>query len=87
MPNEVMAGKRILGCGAYPLRNLRGSKMDIKTKALRTIEGICLLDEKPENGNFYRIAHVALGTCENPHEDWVKFLNNTYRNLKRNHII
>jgi len=47
-------------------------KIDIKTKALRTIEGICLLDEKPENAKFYKIAHVALGHCGNPHEDWVK---------------
>ncbi len=62
-------------------------KIDIKTKALRTIEGICLLDEKPENAKFYKIAHIALGHCGNPHEDWVKELDVVYKSLKRHKII
>ncbi len=62
-------------------------RVDIKTKALRVIEGICLLNESAEEEPFYKIAHVALGTCENLHKDWRKELEKEYKHLKRHKVI
>ena len=30
---------------------------------------------------LYRIAHCATGTCGNPHEDWVKEVEDTYTQI------
>jgi len=59
----------------------------LKTKALEAIEGICMLDERDQDNPFYKIAHVALGVCENPHEDWQSELDAVHERLVKNGVI
>lgn len=54
-------------------------------KALAVIEILTCNDElegsSPEHqllGKIYMFAHVAVGCCKNPHEDWVRELESTY---------
>lgn len=67
----------------------RIAEADIKAKALYTIEGM-ILGVEPENKMLnacYKFAHVALGHCENPHNEWLKELEETYSKLKDDNII
>ena len=64
--------------------------MDIKTKALATIEGLTCGEFKPYSDIVeacYRFSHIALGNCENRHKDWVAQLNATHQKLIDNKII
>lgn len=64
---------------------MRTRNVVLKTKALEVIEGLCLLNEKDEP--FYRIAHVALGSCGNPHKDWREELDKEYKQLIKDGVI
>jgi len=68
-------------------KEMRTKNVILKTKALEVIEGICLLDEKDVCKPFYRVAHVALGRCGNPHEDWRKELDKLHRHLVKDGVI
>jgi len=64
--------------------------MDIKTKALATIEGLTCGDFKPYSDILeacYRFSHIALGECENRHKDWLAQLDKTYQRLIDGKII
>lgn len=68
--------------------------MDIKTKALKVIEGYSLLCEHLPTTQkidaftfFYKMAHVGLGHCQNPHEDWRAELEETYQKMVDEQII
>jgi len=61
--------------------------VDIKTKALEAIEGLCSLDENSRDVVIYKIAHVALGKCENPHDDWREELDRLHKLLVKNKVI
>ena len=64
--------------------------MDIRTKALATIEGLTCGEFKPYSNIVeacYRFSHIALGECENPHKDWVAELDKTFQRLIDNKII
>jgi hypothetical protein len=61
--------------------------ISLKDKALLTIEGICLASGRAELDSIYTFAHVANGHCENPHEDWVRDLDATYKQLKKDGVI
>lgn len=58
-------------------RSLRG-------RALLTIDHLLtnIESDDPFLCKLYSIAHCATGLCDNPHEDWVKELNQTYKELK-----
>ena len=61
----------------------------IRVKALKTIEGMILATE-PTNEMLracYRFTHVALGACENPHQDWANELEQTYQKLVKEGVI
>jgi len=70
---------------------LERSEMNIKNKALLTIEGLTFEDitTPPEKklSMIYKFAHIARGECKNPHADWVKELDGCYRGLTENGII
>ena len=55
----------------------------LKGKALLCIDHILsvLESEDPLLNKFYRMAHCATGVCGNPHEDWVKEIEETYQKL------
>ena len=64
--------------------------MDIKDKALEVIEEITCNDDygAPNCNNdqkllclIYKFVHIARGHCENPHEDWVKELNDLHKRI------
>ena len=65
--------------------------MDIKDKALITIEGLTFEDmtipAEKKLSMIYKFAHVARGECGNPHESWVKYLDETYKALKKHGVI
>jgi len=48
-------------------------------RVCKTLEGITLLemDETPLGSMVYRFCHLANGTCENPHEDWLASFEKT----------
>ncbi len=56
----------------------------LKGRALLTIDHILtnIGSEDEVLSKLYRIAHCATGVCQNPHEDWVRELNETYKSLK-----
>jgi len=64
-------------------------RLNRKDKALLVIEGMILATEPGDefSGAIYKFAHVGLGDCRNPHEDWVKELEKTYRKLVKHRII
>ena len=51
----------------------------LKGRALLCIDGILsnLASEDQLTSKLYRIAHCATGVCGNPHEDWIKELEET----------
>jgi len=55
----------------------------LKGRALLCIDHILseLGDEDPLLLKVYRMAHCATVTCQNPHEDWIKEINETYQKL------
>lgn len=55
----------------------------LKGKALLTIDHILsnIGSEDKLLSELYCIAHCATGVCSNPHEDWVKKLEITYKEL------
>lgn len=67
------------------------AKTSIKDKALQVIEEMCLNDDFSLSKSPYAIlltriytyAHVANGTCQNPHEDWVEELNKHYKAISK----
>ena len=61
--------------------------ISLKDKALLAIEGICLASGRAELDSIYTFAHIANGHCKNPHKDWVKDLDKTYRALKKQGVI
>ena len=64
--------------------------IDIKTKALATIEGLTLGRFKADSDIVeacFRFSHIALGQCRNPHKKWVAELNETHQKLIDNKII
>lgn len=65
---------------------------DIQEMALEIIEAMSEMEGYSMRGNkfanqIYRIAHVALGHCENPHHDWLDELKKTHAELRANRII
>ena len=63
--------------------------MNIKDKALKVIELMCLYSTKDDGAevlsaileDIYSYAHVAIGNCKNPHKDWVNELDIVYKKL------
>jgi len=55
-----------------------------KGKALLVINHILSNIESEDKllSKLFRIAHCATGVCGNPHKDWVKELDETYKGLK-----
>jgi len=61
--------------------------MNIQEKALQVIEFIALDSGETRQDDetmslIYRISHVANGDCKNPHEDWLKELDDIYNDLE-----
>ena len=62
-------------------------------KALKVIESISstigtttkkkIAVDRRDIDNIYAYAHIASGTCDNPHKDWVNQLNEHYDRLKK----
>ena len=57
----------------------------VRGKALLVIEAICCTNMSLDNTEcdkmlsfIYQCVHVALGTCTNPHEDWIDLINKSY---------
>jgi len=74
---------------AEKLIRMKAGKMNRAEKALRVIEDICLLkmgmcktDAEKVFADIYMHAHVGLGTCKNPHQNWVDRLNKAYESRK-----
>ena len=62
--------------------------MDIKDKALITIEGLAILAMSDDNNTLvYKFAHIANGHCKNPHKPWVKELDKAYKQLRKSKVI
>lgn len=68
----------------------------IKKRALKVIEGSCLLWQSgPAKakrasvflGCIFRYAHLALGECKEPHAEWVVELNQIYKAMVKNGVI
>ena len=62
-------------------------------KALKVIESISstigtttkkkITVDRRDIDNIYAYAHIASGTCDNTHKDWVNQLNEHYDRLKK----
>ena len=56
-------------------------------KALRTIEKIAVINNQDEKNivlnDIYRIAHAFIGDCNNRHEDWKQFADETEKKLEK----
>ena len=65
--------------------------MDIKDKALETIEGLTFDDikmtTKTKLSKIYMFAHIAQDKCKNPQVGWVMELDETYNALKKAGIL
>jgi len=67
------------------------AKTSIKDKALQLIEEMTCDDDFAMSKSpyaklltqIYVYAHIANGTCQNPHEDWVEELNKHYEAITR----
>lgn len=67
------------------------AETSIKDKALQVIEEMCCNDDFSLSKSpyakllvdIYTYAHVANGTCQNPHEDWVEELNKHYEAISK----
>lgn len=76
----------IMGVSSKPRKYTPRSR---KNKALMVIDGLLLLIEPEDKllGAIYRIAHAGLGHCPNPHEDWVKEIDDTFNALRKNGVL
>ncbi len=64
------------------------SKRISSKRALRIIEGLCLLDEHGERNQVtYKIAHVGLNECKISHDDWKDEVLDIEKKLKATGII
>ena len=66
------------------------AKKSFKNRALLVIETLCGNDITWTDQNridIYEIAHVALGTCSNPHEDWVKKTEDLFTAFEKGGLI
>ena len=66
------------------------AKKDFKNRALIVIETLCVDDivwTDQNRTDIYEIAHVALGTCENTHEDWVKKTEDLFKQFEEAGLI
>lgn len=59
-------------------------ELDVREKALLVIEHMAANDEL---WDYFKFAHITLGDCSNPHNDWVRKLNKTYNELKLSNLI
>jgi len=68
---------------------------DIKLKALKVIEGLTILYEDGRKTHkdaenileeIYQYSHIALGSCKNKHENWIKQMEDMYKALKKDYI-
>jgi hypothetical protein len=63
---------------------------DLQLKALQVIEALTtddfVINEKLID-EIYKIAHVALGHCTNPHEDWKEELLDTHTKMVERGVI
>ena len=64
---------------------------NIKIKALEVVQGLGMLyaDGKKDLKSaehvieqMYKCVHVALGDCENPHDEWMKGLDEIYESFR-----
>jgi len=68
------------------------SERSIERKALTLIDIIAGEESENRNGEdeamdrIYRLAHVALGKCGNPHESWKKEVIVSYRAHRRDEL-
>lgn len=66
------------------------AKKNFKNRALLVIETLCADDivwTDQNRTDIYEIAHVALGTCSNPHKDWVKKTENLFLAFEKGGLI
>lgn len=72
-------------------RRKASAKASIKDKALQVIEDMCCNDDFSISESpyaklltrIYTYAHVANGTCQALHKDWVKELNDHYKAINQ----
>ena len=66
-------------------------KLSLKDKALRVVEVMSELASVEKTtldpDEVYRLVHVGTGTCNNPHPDWVKELEDTYQAFKEGNLL
>lgn len=65
---------------------------DYKERLLRTllvIEGVCLTKDPEDKlaSQIYTICHGGMNLCNNPHEDWVKEINELQNSLAENNVV
>lgn len=63
------------------------SKKDFKNRCLMVIQTLVSGDMVYEDieqlkTEIYTVAHIALGTCENKHEDWIKETENMFKKFE-----
>ena len=63
------------------------SKKDFKNRCLMVIQTLVGGDIEYEDieqlkTDIYTIAHIALGTCENKHEDWIEETENMFKKFE-----
>lgn len=54
---------------------------ELREKALLVIETICVEDGREDDKNLdsiYKASHLANAECGNPHEDWLKWLEDVH---------
>jgi len=59
-------------------------------RALLIIDGLCLEEMDTDTkliAQIYKVAHVALGKCENPHEYWLDEIDQLQETLKEANIV
>ena len=64
------------------------SKKDFKNRCLMVIQtlvggDIVYEDIEQLKTEIYTIAHIALGTCENKHEDWIEETENMFKKFEK----
>jgi len=63
---------------------------ELKDKAIEVIEALTCSDDFARSNSrehqiltlVYKFAHIAKGTCKNPHADWVGELNQQWEAIK-----
>jgi len=58
-----------------------------KTRALMVIEAMCMGDNVFDNvqdlqAAVYKVAHAAVGCCDNPHKEWRENTEKTFKNFQ-----